>query len=307
MKKIVFLSVLVFSFFSCDKIENPYKPEILLDTTLYADGNWETYPWPEFEQNTNTNRNILLEDYTGHKCPNCPAAAIIAKNIESANPERVFVAGIHTGKGGHGNFQVLSPDCGESTNPLNKYCHDFRIPEANEYGFRFGDGFGFVGNPFGNISRITFDGLDMFQFQTEWETLTNQALTENDLKVNIQAKSNYYPSTNGVYLHTEVDILEDLPSNYNMVVYVLRDKFVSWQDDQGTDIPDYEHHNTLIACIDGLPWGQNLGSGFTTGAKFYKDFSYKLPDGLTNDDLHFLVYVYDVETYEILQVIKHKF
>ena len=63
---------------SCDRITNPYPPQVVLelDTTLYP-GNWDDYvanEWPTFTANTNIDRNILIEDYTGHKCIFCPAA-----------------------------------------------------------------------------------------------------------------------------------------------------------------------------------------------------------------------------------------
>jgi len=59
--------------------------------------------------------------------------------------------------------------------------------------------------------------------------------------------------------------------------------------------------------MDGETWGQSLVGAFTTGSKFYYDYSYKLATGLRNDDFHLIVYLYDVDTYEILQVIKHEF
>ena len=89
---------------ACDRISNPYpvQPCLELDTTLYP-GNWSEYvanEWPTFTQNTNTDRNVLIEDFTGHKCIYCPAAAELAHQLHEANPNRVFVASIHAGVDG---------------------------------------------------------------------------------------------------------------------------------------------------------------------------------------------------------------
>ena len=74
-------------------MKNPYPPEVNLelDTTLYP-GLWSDYEnndWPIFSENTNTNRNVLIEDFTGHKCVFCPAAADLAHALHEADPSRV--------------------------------------------------------------------------------------------------------------------------------------------------------------------------------------------------------------------------
>lgn len=287
---------------SCDKVENPIKPAIELDTTIYP-GNWETYPWPTWVPNTNTNRNVVLEDYTGHKCPNCPDAATEAAAIETANPDRVFVASIHASPGGISSFQNVAADCGQPSNPNDKYCTALYCDESIEYGTAFASGFGFFANPMGNVNRITPDGESMFDLYGNWSTRVNNVLAENDLKVNIQSVSNYYAGANGFYLHTEIEFLEDLAGNYNTVVYLLEDEIIDWQTDGTVDDSLYKHHNTLVGCIDDLPWGQTV-VGTNAGDKSYFDYSYKLPSGKTNEDYHLLIYVYDIATYEILQVIK---
>lgn len=289
---------------SCDKVENPIKPAVELDTTIFP-GNWSTYPEIVWTPNTNSNRNVLLEDYTGHTCPNCPAAATEALNIETSNAGRVFVASIHASPGGLSSFQYTAADCGQPSNPDDKYCRVLYCDESIQYGEEFLSGFGFFANPQGTVSRTTPTGpTSMFDLYGNWSTRVSDVLTTNDLKFNIQAQYNYYPSTNGFFLHTEVEALEDMTGNYNTVVYLLEDEIIDWQDVNGTADPNYKHHNTLIGCIDGLAWGRPLTGGTLMNEKSYFDYSYKLPSGKTNDDYHLLIYVYDVDTYEIYQVIK---
>lgn len=287
---------------SCDKVENPIKPAILLDTTIYP-GNWEDYTYPTFTQNTNTDRNILLEDFTGHRCPNCPAAAEAGKNIEAANPERIFVASVHAGPGGLTSFQTTASDCGTITNPNDEFCTEFFNTESVAYGTAFQSGFGFFGNPSGTISRKTFSPF-IFQPYTSWQADVDQILTENDLKVNIQAQSNYYAETNGFYLHVETEFLEDLVGDYSLVVYLIENESINFQDSAGIVLEDYDHHNIFRGCIDGQAWGQSISGNHTIGEKAYFDYSYKLPTGQTNTEFHLLIYVYDVASYEVLQVIK---
>lgn len=300
------LASVAISISACDKVENPIKPAILLDTNIYP-GNWEDYPEPVFSPNTNTLRNVMIEDYTGHRCPNCPAAAAIAHDIEASDPTRVFVASIHAGPGGMTSFQQLASDCGLPSNPLNEYCTEFFNTESLIYGAEFQTGFGFFGNPQGTINRVSFSGSTMFQFSTEWSTRTTEVLTANDLKVNIQAQTNYYTETNGFYLHVETEFLEDLAGDYNLSVYLIENEVEDFQDSAGIVLEDYHHHNVFRGCLDDLAWGQSIPGEHVSGEKYYFDYSYTLPTGSVNTDYHLLIYVYDVATYEILQVIKKEF
>jgi len=299
------ISVFGLSFVSCDKIEEPIKPEILIDTTLFSTGNWVDYVSPTFGENTNTNRNLILEDYTGHDCPNCPTAAIVAKDIEDANSERVFVVSIHAGKGGNDGFQKTKSDCGTASNPHDKLCHDFRTNEGTDYGIKFAD-YGFVGNPYGNISRYTFSDF-MFQYHTAWAEKVDELLLANDLKINIQAKSNYYDESKGGFLHVESQSLKDLSGNYNIVTYVVQNHIEEWQNVSSTYVEDYDHHNVFLGCVDNEAWGQTIFSNASSGDKVETVYSYKLPTGISKEEIHFISYVYDVDTYEIIQVIKFTF
>lgn len=310
MKKSIYIiaaiGLFAFTQTACDKVENPIKPAINLDTTIFP-GNWQDYPNPIWNTNTNTNRNFLLEDYTGHKCPNCPQGADEAASIEAANPSRVFVSSVHAAPGGLSSFQTTAPDCGQPSNPYGKFCTELYCDESIDYGIAFQNGFGFFANPMGTINRITPTGGNMFDLYVNWSSRVALGLSENNLKVNIQAQSNYYDGANGFYLHSEIEFLEDLTDgSYNTVVALHENKIIDWQDDNGFEDSLYEHHNVFVGCLDDLAWGQPIPST-GLGEKTYFDYSYKLPPGKSNTDYHLLIYVYDVATYEIMQVIKHEF
>lgn len=285
---------------SCDKVEQPNIPVEGVDTSLYP-GVWAEYTIPAFGENTNTQRNILIEDFTGHKCGACPGAAIIAADLEDANPGRVFVASIHAGPSNTGitSFQtVQAPD----------YPRDFTTEEGLEIAATFFQlGVGFAGNPRGSINRIAAESGAFLFNQGEWVTRTNDALATS-LKLNIQAKSNYYEETNGVFLHVESQFLESMSGDYSLVVYAIQNDVVSPQLIGTERDEDYHHHNVHIGNVFGETWGRTIASGdIQSGTKITTDLSYEVPEGLTNEDMHFQIYVYDKSTYEILQVIEHEF
>lgn len=306
-KALILITLFIGLLTSCDKIEKPYKTVIEIDTTLYTAGNWGDYPWPTFDQNNNTIKNILLEDYTGHKCTACPGAAATAKALEDANPDRLFTVAIHAGTGGDNSFQVTSSDCGNSvTNPDNKFCRDFTTPEGDEYGFTYANGYGFSGNPSGNFNRKAYGAANMFISNAGWNPIFNLVTADPEFKVNLQAKSNYYQDVNGGYLHVEADFIEAYSKNVNMVVYLIEKEVIDWQDSTGVQIQFYHHHNVFLGCIDGLAFGKSIGTSFEAGDKVYTDYHFTLPEGQMKEEFHYLIYVSDAETGEVLQIIKHE-
>jgi hypothetical protein len=292
----ILAALLVFT--ACDKIKKPYLPvaSTELDQSLYP-GVWSDYPWPTFGNNPNTNRNILLEDYTGHKCVYCPAAAVIAAQLETDNPNRVFVASMHTSPGGMGPFQ--STDAEYVTNFLN--------PQVIDYGVTFANGFGFDANPKGTINRKSFNGT-MFQGSNNWSNAVAQLITENDLRLNIQASSNYFPETRGFFMHTEIDTMSMESKDITVVSYLIEESFISKQKFPGGVVEDdYHHHNVHRGNIDGKSFGRVLNAtDLKSNGKFYQNYSFHLPVQYDPANTHVLVYVMNRTTYEIYQTIKVK-
>lgn len=288
--------------FSCDKVEKPYPEVSDFDTTIYP-GPWSEYEttiWPTFANNTNTFRNVLIEDFTGHECVFCPAAAALAEDIKHDNPGRVFIAGIHSGPTGLGSFQELKP-------PL--YVHDFTNPQGLEIGKFLGSipGSTFQGNPCGAINRFPENGQNtIVPNVSAWTNRVNSLITANDLKVNIQAKLNYYDETRGFYLHTEVELLEPIANGLAQVVYFIEDSIVKPQAfPNGVDSLNYVHHNVHRSCIDGRALGKTLTDADKgTNGKYYLNYSYRIPSQYDPENVHLLVYVLDKVTNEIYQVIE---
>ncbi|MGV3631380.1 MAG: Omp28-related outer membrane protein [Bacteroidota bacterium] len=296
MKRTIVSVILGALLIGCDKVEQPYENPVSseIDQSLYP-GDWATYPWPVFTANTNTDQNILIEDYTGHTCVFCPAAADIARALEEANPGRVFVASIHASPGGLGDFQKLEPPT---------FVHDFTTPQGLKYGETFANGFGFNGNPRGTINRKVMNG-SMFQAANNWTNGVNTTLAENILQVNLQAKVNYYPETRGLFVHTEIDTMLVDASKINLVVYLIEESFVSPQKKPGETDYEYHHHNVHRGNIDGLAFGRTLTNEYLKDSgKHQVDISYKLPDQYAADNCHLLIYAMNPDTYEIYQVIE---
>lgn len=307
MRLAVLIPVLCLLFYRCDHVNNPYPPisNNGLDTSLYP-GVWSNYvsnEWPGFTQNTNANRNILLEDFTGHKCIYCPAAADLAHAIHEANPTRVFPLSIHAGPTGIGDFQTVSPP---------EYPLDFTTSVGVQIAQYFGinDG-GFIGNPRGTVSRIQNGGV-LFHSPAAWSALTNTMLSQNLLRVNLQSALNYYPSTQGAFLHVEVEKVDPtLVNELGIVACLVEDSLVGDQKmSDNSHNPSYIHRDIHRGNLNDQPFGRTLTPQDLVNGKYYVNYSFKVPnqlDGSFNaSNMHVLIYVYDKTNWEIYQVIKQK-
>lgn len=306
MRLLLFIFLFGFLFVSCDHVKNPYPPEVNLelDTTLYP-GLWSDYEnneWPIFSENTNTNRNVLIEDFTGHKCVFCPAAADLAHALHEADPSRVYIASIHAGPDGIGDFQSVSPP---------DYPLDFTNPEGVEIGLYFGenDG-GFPGNPRGTVNR--FNNGTIFQSPTQWTSMVNDQLSSNNLKVNIQSELNYFEETKGAFLHVELDPIDaNVAENLGITVYLLEDSLVGDQKmSDNSHNSNYIHRDIHRGNLNASAFGRPVSSEDLNGDKYYINYSFVVPnqlDGQYNaSNMHLLIYAFNTDTWEIYQVIKQK-
>lgn len=289
-----FVLLLFIGFFSCDRIEQPIPVQTGgLDWELFPNGDSADYNWPTWTANGTILQNVLLEDFTGHTCTNCPAAAVIAKTIEDANPGRVFIASIHAGTAS--SFQ---------TPELPELPSDFRTEEGNIYVSEIPS---FFANPIGTVNRRSGGlGNTLWYLSSTWVNETNTVLS-NTPKAGLQVQMNYYPQTRGLFIHTESEFLSNLTEEHGIVIYLIRKTVIAPQKlANGTVEEEYHHHDVMSGTVNGA-WGTNLGSELNTGDKIYNDFALELPDSsldstYNTDNLSLITYLYNRNTYEVIQV-----
>lgn len=303
MKYIVFYFLaLVLVISSCDRVENPIPVDKAnYDITLFP-GNYATeYNYPTFGTNNNTNVNVLIEDFTGHQCGNCPPAAVVAKNIEAANPGRVFSISEHAGYGGVSQYQrSYTPD----DDGYPKYKRNF----TNDAGLAYATSItGIPGNPYGMVNRTAASGSSSLWISNgQWQQNTQNILQENNLRADLQMAVNYYPQNAALFVHVESEAKTALTGNYNLVVYAIAKEVIDWQKNYAVfpnDIEFYKHHNVHIGNVNGV-WGTPVFEGqIPAGAKVRKDFTYTIREDFRDFEYAVIAYIMNADTYEILQVI----
>ena len=282
MKKIVFyLSIFVVAGMilnSCDKIDAPYtRTKSATDTT------------------TTAVRKILLEEFTGHKCPNCPAGSLIAHDLKEAHPNQIILVSIHAGM-----FALPDPQ----PIPLGDFTYDFRTTVGNTiHDFFYIDTY-----PNAMISRIK-SGPDKYEIGTDYWGQTVDSLLNDVPLASIAITSTYYASANKVIASVNTSFLQDLAGSYNLCVYLTEDSIVKPQINQnapGGVTLNYVHMHVLRAAFNGA-WGdQIVTSAVTAGTMINKTYELSLGSDLVPKNCHIVAFLYGgtdttPNKYEIIQ------
>ena len=244
MKKLsVILILLVVIVASCDKVKNPIIPKKCnLSQIHVVDSNSATLDV----------RKVLVQDYTGHTCGNCPRAAEDLESIITAHPGKIVGMAVHAGS------QFSPPK-------LPDFPEDFRSTAGSQWDVEFG--MSGAGLPKGSVSWAQ---SPYAQPRTAWAGLVNTQLASAQ-----KAKIFLKTSLDTVQLSFAVDVKVTMTqaSNYDLklVLVVTEDSIVARQKDysppatatlvvNGDEIPNYLFMHVLRSDVNGT-WGDVLKEG----------------------------------------------
>lgn len=271
----------IFSLSSCDIIEAPYTEGNPIDTVLC--------PPQDFVANTTHIRKVLVEDYTGHTCGNCPRAAEAAASLIDLYDEQIVVMAVHVG-------DFAQPH----TFTDGSYAVDYRTPTGDELNIFFGNDAS--GLPNGMVNRKIVTGSPVLSYNS-WASI---AATEVALapQVDIYIKPQYDEDNATACADVKVEFLTDLSGEYKLSVFLTEDSIVDWQKDYSfnpSNLPNYVHRHMLRTSFNGT-WGEAVGTApITTGSSDIKRYSLALNSAWNSEHLHVVAFVYNASSYEVIQ------
>ena len=250
---------------------------------------------PTFNGNTSViYKKILVEDYTGHKCGNCPIAADVLKSLESQYSGKIVPLAIHAGF--FANINTTYPT-------------DFRTTAGNAYDTQFG--ISTAGNPNGLINRLGYGSGGFIKAYSVWGSEISQQITQA-AKFEIKIKNNYTAGSGNLNTDITVRSLANNNGVYKLVVLLSEDSIIAEQLDyrlpSGSQfVPNYEFNHVLRGAINS-EWGDAI---FTTSANLNDSVVKSFPSFTINSTYkaskcHVIAYLYDADPssptyYEVLQ------
>jgi Outer membrane protein Omp28 len=270
-----FIFLLAISFFSCDQVDDIY----------------ETPPKP-----VDSRRKVLVEDYTGHKCGNCPRAArVLYDSLQVAYPEQVIGIGVHAGF-----FAKPLPIPGIGCDTV-----DYRCETGNKWDSLFL--VTALGNPTGMINRVDYPANDHVKYGSEWPSAVAQLL-QKEADAIIEIENTYNASTRSLNITVKTDFLKSLTGTYKLVLVMTEDNIYSCQkDDDATPVlvSNYRHRHVLRGAINGN-FGESISIDPQAELSVTKTFNYAVNSNWIDTNCQIVAFVFNEATYEIIQAEEHK-
>lgn len=273
---------------SCDYVDAPY---------IQVGANGCTVAEPTFTPRTNPVRKVLIEDFTGHRCGNCPRAAEKLADIYNNHPDQIVAVAIHSELSGY--FTAPLPGTG-------KYSYDFRTELGKAIDQKFG--VSSAGIPNGTVNRKKINNSAVISF-TQWENQVNQLLALPP-DMDIQIKNFFDHTDSSLCSYVYVQALSNLTGSFKVVCYLIENDFINWQKDYnypGEDIENYQHEHILRAPLS-TTWGTLLADGsISAGQTFVNGYSIKFNMERWNpDNCYVIAFVYNENTDEVIQAEQQK-
>lgn len=250
-KKIFTLGVLATTLVACDNTDND---ERLIPIT------------PDMPS---TQKNVLIEDFTGMLCVNCPDAAKEIAEIQAVFQNRIVPVAIH-------------PELPQLAGEL-----------ANELGTTYAQHYGIESLPKGMVDRQAPEDFD------KWVTTTAERMSMALPTVDISVTPEF--AETGRTLSVNLNLTADSQVEGNLQVWITESNIVSYQLSHEGTIRDYKHNHVLRDAMNGT-WGEAVSLSSVATEKAY---TYEVPEAWNAQHLAIVAFVYN-DADGVIQVVEKK-
>lgn len=231
-------------------------------------------------------RTLLIMEFTGNNCKNCPNGADMVEKIkEDEGANRVISVGLHP----YGDI---------NTTPVNTIhptpgTQDFRCDAATALYDYY--------KPSGFPSAI-FNGLksSMSSSIPEWMQKASDAL-KSSAAMSIEVATTYDETTRELTVDYTIDFGNVIEKKLNATVWLVENHIMGTQT-----MPDgkhnfyYEHNHVLRASLNG-DWGEYIGDRFDSDSEVSKTASMTLNENWVAEYCQVVIYVYADDNKEVEQ------
>lgn len=202
---------------------------------------------------TKAERTVLLEDFTGQGCVNCPGAHRIIEALEEQYGSHFIAVSIHAG-----HFAVSAD---------NKRYTGLMQQEGQTYNDRYG---------IEDYPQGIIDGQMPALNADQWASAVYDKISETTpLTIGLEASLDDTDNTIDISCHlNSSEVLSG-----NLVVWIVESSIVARQEDLNEGrINDYVHNNVFRACVNGLDGDMVT---LSAGAATDRDYTISVKDTAT--------------------------
>jgi hypothetical protein len=276
--KIYIFVISLLCILSCDKVTDPYQEKADIVSS----------------------RKILIEEFTGHTCGNCPEGSLVLNELTELFGDNLVAVSMHAGS-------FAYPICDNE-----KFCTEFRT----QTGETFVSEFQIDANPVATVNRALFSGLRKLDIGA-WATSVNELLAI-DADITMEITASIDTASRNLEVSVNSEIVNAVAGDYSISVGLVEDSIVDYQKFYAgqqiyratndavyqveTNIADYLHRHVFRGNINGV-WGEAINLTVPVG----NSILYTAPITAINaahklKDMYVIAYIHNNETKEIIQV-----
>jgi hypothetical protein len=256
----------------------------------------------DYNSYINPDKKVLIEDFTGHLCPNCPGAARELDAIHDIYGDQIIGMAVHV------STTFARP---YSSNQAPNFQYDFRTDWGNSLDDFYG--ISAVGLPRGMVNRIGYPENHKLG-KDEWaSTVALELKKDIDFKIYISSDENSISVTS--------EVQNNINSDYSLYICLTESNIINWQKDGQENVENYQHNHVLRTVLVDESLSNN--SNYITGQQIEKTINYDLlaleqyninysantaeaGNGNAGDwntsNMSVIAYIYNTNTKEIVQV-----
>ena len=230
-------------------------------------------------------KNVVIEEFTGVRCPNCPQGHQIIASIKSANGSRVASVSLHpiNSLGIHYSFSADT----------------FQNQKAQDL-FNYLEQIGF--EPVAAIDRIPSSGNSVLWDKGVWANKVTAQLAQTT-PVNILLSGTYDSTTRELTIVAEMHYTANVAEKNKLTVLLTESDIQSAQLDGSVIDTFYTHKDVQRAFVSDIQ-GDVLDAPLDAGRVFVKVYKTTLANKWKPQNMHILAYVHEYENSKLVYQVK---
>lgn len=264
MRKILFLAVCAISLLGC------------LDT--------DSVEIPALGSGSDSERKVIVEEFTGVRCVNCPDGSAEIQNLIALHGEHLIAISIHSGF---------------FSKPYDENLYDFRTADGDALASFLGEPQAF---PTAIINRKIFSGQSERQLSKQsWAGYIQSELDEAP-KFNISTVSNFDSGSRNLTVKVTIVPLENVNIDLKLSVLLTENDIKDYQLLPTGKEPNYLHKHVFRRVLTSEVSGQTIGQSFIKGQNVEMEFSATIPVEWQSENCHVVSFVHqNGPDYDVLQ------
>ena len=218
-------------------------------------------------------KQVLIEEFTGVRCVNCPAGSAAIEDLLAIHGERLIAVSIHAGF---------------FSSPSNDIPLDLRTEGGDEILNLLGEPLGY---PTAVIDRTAFVGGDLQTSSGDWAGIIAQELA-NPVRLQIDLQPTYSEEDRNLAVELAFIVADNLgDAELRYTVLLTESNVVGPQDTPEGIVADYKHQHVLRTLLTPAT-GDLLAASPAQGERIEKTLEFVLPDDYDAEQVEVIVFAH---------------